>query len=394
MNLVFVAPEKEIGGSALSVIGIIEQLQGKNRIIVIIKNKDCKFAQELRKRGIKTIYCRNFAWKLEKKQKGVLWECRKCIQQIFCICNLIQAKRLQKTLRDEDVDLIYTNNSTTNFGAILAKTMHKPHVWHIREFGIQDFNLHTVFSAGYTFKYMNRYSDKVIVISKKLFSLYQNRIDDTKLAMIYNGVDEKIFYKREKKILNGTKINIVMVGRLVEGKGQDILIKAVSLLPEHIKKRVQVQFLGTGDKDYFSHLKALVDEKNLSNIIRFVGYTSDVVSFLEKADICVVNSRAEAFGRVTVEALMTGVLLIATDTGGTSEILCNGKYGILYPYGEEEELKNKIVYAIQNAEDMQRKAMLGREYAVNKFTVGINANEIAEIFCEVMTKNRINALSI
>lgn len=387
MNLVFVAPEKEIGGSALSVIGIIERLREKNRITVIIKNKDCKFAQELRKRGIRTIYCRNFAWKLEKKQKGVLWECRRYIQHFFCFCNVIQAKRLQKKLRYEDVDLIYTNNSTTNFGAILAKTMQKPHVWHIREFGIEDFNLHTIFSADYTFKYMNKHSDKVIVISKNLYNKYRGKIDDAKLVTIYNGIDEKVFYKQEKEILSGTKINIVMVGRLVEGKGQAILIEAVSLLPEHIRKRVKVQFLGTGDKDYFSRLKALSEQKKLSNMVRFIGYTPDVVSFLEQADICVVNSRAEAFGRVTVEALMTGTLVIAADSGGTSEILGDGEYGILYPYGKAEDLKDKIVYAIQNGEKMQHKAMLGRKYAVNKFTAGKNAEAIAEVFHEVVKGN-------
>ena len=77
--------------------------------------------------------------------------------------------------------------------------------------------------------------------------------------------------------------------------------------------------------------------------IKIVPFVQDVAPFYANADIALVCSRAEAFGRVTIEAMKYGLPVIAANTGASPEIIKDGETGLLYEYGNQVSLEEKIV---------------------------------------------------
>jgi glycosyltransferase involved in cell wall biosynthesis len=89
-------------------------------------------------------------------------------------------------------------------------------------------------------------------------------------------------------------------------------------------------------------LDQAVKESGVADRIKFVGYVKNPANYLRAADIVLVCSRAEAFGRATVEGMLAGKPVIGTDSGGTPELIDAGRTGSLYPPGNAEKLAERI----------------------------------------------------
>jgi len=103
-----------------------------------------------------------------------------------------------------------------------------------------------------------------------------------------------------------------------------------------------------------------------------------------------VCSKAEAFGRVTIEGMLSGTLVIGAACGATEELIQNNKTGLLYEYGNENDLTNKIKWAVTNKEIARSIANCGRTYAKENMTAVINAQNVYSLYQEVMEKKNEN----
>lgn len=101
-------------------------------------------------------------------------------------------------------------------------------------------------------------------------------------------------------------------------------------------------------------------------------------------DIALVASCSEAFGRVTVEAMLAGMLVIGADVAGTSELICDGVNGILYEAGNLESLEKTIETVIHDADKMRKIAQNGHITAINDYTIGKCSEEIYKIMQELV----------
>ena len=84
----------------------------------------------------------------------------------MCLNNYLCAWSLRKVVKEQSIDIIHTNSSVLNTGGILAVMTGVPHVWHIREFGQEDFGFFSVWKYERICRFMNSHSDKVIAISQ------------------------------------------------------------------------------------------------------------------------------------------------------------------------------------------------------------------------------------
>lgn len=159
---------------------------------------------------------------------------------------------------------------------------------------------------------------------------------------IYNGVNLKKFsYERPKyDNFNKNKIKIVMVASFSKQKDQLTLIKAFRLLPN----RYQLYFAGEGPK--ISEAKDLVNKLNLADRVSFLGNRNDIPDLLKTMDLFVLSSEWEGFGLVIVEAMASGLPVIATDINGLSEVVKD--HGALFQKGNYKELSDKISRITQN----------------------------------------------
>ena len=162
----------------------------------------------------------------------------------------------------------------------------------------------------------------------------------------------------------------VCVGRLDATKGQDVLVRALVLVPD-----LEVTFLGAGPER--ERLESLAGEVGVSDRCVFRGRVSrdEVYRALQRATLSLVPSRAEAFGVVAVESLACGTPVVASRTGGLVEIVRDGIEGALATPGEPASLALAMRRCLASAESMREPA---RDRFLSTFELTRCVRELAD----------------
>ena len=191
--------------------------------------------------------------------------------------------------------------------------------------------------------------DNIILVSnnaKKSFDKTYPQYSH-KSSVIYNLINESEIIEKSDEFLveKDEYIYIVAVGRLIEEKRFDILLKAYkSLLSEGIK--VKLLIVGSGKLE--KKLKKLIVELQISDSVEMIGFTKNPYPYIKSADIFVSTSDFEGFSLVLCEAMILEKPIIATKSEGALEILDYGKYGMLVEKDNYNELKDCLKKVIVN----------------------------------------------
>lgn len=153
-------------------------------------------------------------------------------------------------------------------------------------------------------------------------------------------------------------IRLVSVGSLTRQKGFDVGLKAVSKNRHLISKYTIV---GTGPDE--ASLRSLVIKLGLQDVVRIVGYQEDVEAFFHDADLGLIPSRWEGFGLAAVEALSTGLPLVATDVPGMADVLYGCQAVELVKPDSVVAASNGLVYAIEHLVGREQIAHAARQRA-------------------------------
>jgi hypothetical protein len=255
-------------------------------------------------------------------------------------------------------------------------------VWHLREYLEEDYSLQFVMPK-ISVKVI-RESNAVVAISEDLKEKFSDVLN-MPIRVIHNGV-AKSKCKRKGLILSRHRIELLMVGVLSFGKGQEEAIRAIRIVKEATDRPIHLRLVGDGLPKVRILLENLIDELGLTSEVEFVDYQSDVSWMQLESDINLVCSRKEAFGRVTIEAMASSMLVIASGTGGTPEIITHEKTGLLYEQGNPIDLANKILWAITYPEQAQRLAEQGKIEFENHFGIEKTAGCILSLYDSVVRK--------
>ena len=142
-------------------------------------------------------------------------------------------------------------------------------------------------------------------------------------------------------------IKIGSVGRLVEQKGYPYLVEVARLVSERVSN---VEFYIVGDGEEFNHLQNLIKKLDLSEKVKLLGFRSDIPSILSQWDIYVQPSLWEGLCITVVEAIASGLPVVATNVGGIPESVVDGHNGFLVPPRNPELLADRILKLIENPE--------------------------------------------
>ena len=254
--------------------------------------------------------------------------------------------------------------------------MKLPHFWHVREFGGNYGDYDFVFC--YPKKLVQKWFSKaasVITISDAMYNYVKENIGKfANVIQIYNGVAND---KPPRKKYNERDIlQICVVGALSEGKNQIELLKAANLLKES-NNNFHITIIGEGE-EYKRILTDYIERNNLKQYITFLGYRNDVLRILDSMDVGVICSKAEGFGRVTVEYMFSSMPVIGADRGGTSEIIENKVNGFLYTLGDYNQLSDIIYDLINDRNLLQKIGSSAYEYACENFYLEKNTGNIIE----------------
>ncbi|MEF3280988.1 MAG: glycosyltransferase [Elusimicrobiota bacterium] len=278
------------GGGQISLLTIIKNIDKEKYDFVVFLKKDYLFKDILEKNGVKVEFVKTY--------------------------------ELFGKIKEFNPDIVHINSACTKYtfwGAFFSKILKKKVVWHNR----------VLESSPLKERVITFFVDRIIAISNEVAKKF--RYADKKVVVLYNPVDlnnirleikadelkERLNIPRDLKVIG-------VFSRLEKWKGHRILFEAISRL------KYNVFLIVCGEGSEKNNLIEFAKTLNIYERIKFMGFVENVYDYINICDIVVNPSvEAEPFGRVIIEAMAMGKVVIATDMGGPSEIIIDGIDGIL-----------------------------------------------------------------
>lgn len=225
-----------------------------------------------------------------------------------------------------------------------------------------------------------RLTDRIVAVSRDAMEVA--RLHDgarpEQLVTIPNGVDLEAFSLRTPHY--GWRV--VHVARLDPVKDQETLIHAAALVSAN-HPQFHLDLIGDGPSR--PHLEQLTDSLGLRNTVTFHGMQSDVRPWLSTADLFVLSSRSEGLAMTLLEAMGSGLPVIATDVGGNSEAVVDGVTGRLIPPADPAELAQAIVMMLENPDVAWKMGMAGRERVTESFSLRNMVDRYQQLYQELLS---------
>jgi exopolysaccharide biosynthesis WecB/TagA/CpsF family protein len=198
-------------------------------------------------------------------------------------------------------------------------------------------------------------------------------------SLIHASVDDPWFAA-------GAAPVVLTVGRLSAEKNFALLLDAFVLLRERIGS-VRLVIIGEGPER--ADLQARIERANLSDCVRLLGQRSQVLAYMRRSAVFALTSSFEGFGNVLVEAMAAGIPVVSTDCPvGPSEILENGRYGMLVQEGSPEAMADALARAMTSPGDTDS----ARQRA-QAFTVEHSVHGYRSLFSEIITAKPRGAIA-
>lgn len=368
MKILFIAHEKDLNGASRSLLELIGCLQKEYDITVLSPYRKGLFIEKLKCLDIKILTLPYYKC-IERKNIYLRWLLYKLRWIIWGnSTNKKTAKLVSKYICDNEIDIIHSNSSVVDIGIRVKKQTPVIHIMHLREFGNLDFNMFPFISYNKLFDRMNAGTDKFICVSKAICEHY-SLLQAKKKVVIYNGVSQSNLLNKKRSYKN--TINLIVAGRISKEKGQDVVIKAIQMLVDRNIKNIRLHLAGAG---------TISIPRGYEGYIECMGFIDEISKIRKNMDIEIVSSSAEAFGRVTVEAMLGGLVVIGSNSGGTPELIQAGKTGILFERGNPKDLADKIEFLIKNKKVMYNIAKAGQQYAMSNFYIERCSDEIKRLY--------------
>ncbi len=220
--------------------------------------------------------------------------------------------------------------------------------------------------------------DKIIFVNKITRQAYLKlyKVSPKKCITIYNGIDTTKFSgedgqrknTREKLGLDENDCMVFASGNLTEVKGHRYLVSAIKML---VEKGYSIKCYIAGQGELKESLEQQVKNLDLSKYVKLLGYRNDIPLLLTATDIFCMPSLSEALGYSLIEALSSGIPVIASNVGGIPEVVEDGKEGVLVPPMDAPALCQAIETlfrdrALRNTMSIKGKKTVNRKFSIER----------------------------
>jgi len=302
---------------------------------------------------------------------------------------LIVIHRFRGTVVSTEPDLIHANSIRAGLVATAATVGLKTRVvWHLHDL----LPRHPLSSLIRAFASLSSRT-QMIAVSQAVADNFIGAFFPLKsrVKTILNGIDLEKFQSnqtarqliRKEFQLDDAELVIAIVGQLTPRKGQLELVRAFAQVLSKIP-RATLLIVGAAlfnrDEEYCALLKRTAQELGIEERVRFTGARSDVTAVMQALDLLTINSSAEPFGLVAVEAMACGTPVLAAASGGIPEIIEHGKTGWLVPRCDEQTLAAAIVSLGCQPPLRRFLAEQGKNHVRSRFSAGRYLTELQAFY--------------
>jgi len=386
MKILYVSNRKDYSGGEICLERLIINANSAKSIVVL---PDGPFAKRLMEKGINTIIENRIS--PLNRIKNRLW-------YVPLFKYPVVVKKLLNIISTQHIDIIVANGFGCALYVCIAGLLSgRETIWihhhPLLKPGTIDFRIAPCLS---------RLFSKVIGVSKAVSkSLMLSGIPKEKVVTIYNGLDfenEFVPYDSHTNVLRniyGIKENVVLIGMLgaiTYWKGFHILLEAIKILKNMglSERHFVCFFIGESeDFEYKQKLEQDIKKYKLENLVIFTGKKNNVVQIYGDLDVvlnCSVES--EPLGTTIYEGMAMEKIVIATDIGGSPEIIDDKVNGFLILPKNPDEIAKLLRMIIENYstyEDIRKKA---REKVIAMFSIQKMVNEYLKVFSDIVYQKK------
>lgn len=284
----------------------------------------------------------------------------------------ITARQLARILDEEAIDVLHVHWTKDLPIAIIAKLLskRKPKVVQSRHMTM------TRFKDDFYHRFLYRNLDLMLAVTQQVRMQIEKFVPTAicpKVETLYLGADQSTIITEEEKKDRRKQLGLAdsftvgIVGRIEPQKGQWVVIDAIEKL---IKQGIDARALIIGhamSEEYLGALQKDVVMRGLKDRIVFTGFTREASVMMQLCDVMVLATENETFGLVLIEAMMCGVCVVGSDSGGPLEIIDDQVNGLLFKTFDSEDLADKLACLEENFELRMKYAFKGKQKALDVF---------------------------
>jgi sugar transferase (PEP-CTERM/EpsH1 system associated) len=305
--------------------------------------------------------------------------------------------RLWKLLRQLKPDLVHTRNLAAleaQFVAAAAGIRATVHGEHGRDV----FDLH-----GQNWKYnllrraARPFVSNYIAVSRDLETwLHQViRVPPRKIHQIYNGVDSAKFHPREGArpdmlppgFADGQVVVFGSVGRMAEVKDYPTLVRAfIHLVQQHPEAAARARLVIVGEGQARKACQDQLHAAGLAHLAWLPGERHDIAAIMQAFDVFVLPSKNEGISNTILEALASGMPVIATAVGGNVELVEDGVNGLLVKTGDPEDMAQALLKYLHEPARIAEEGRQARLHAEQRFSIPAMAEAYSTIYEQTLRK--------
>src|SRR5262245_25614198 len=290
---------------------------------------------------------------------------------------LRSVRTLGQLARTTGAALIHANGSRAMmYGGLAARSTGRPAIWHVRIAecdGVIDRALYALATA-------------VIATSDAVTRRFRRAAG--KVRLVPNGIDLARFTPRASSPALRAALGVppssplvLSIGRFVPEKGHRHLLDAAARI-ERTKPGVHWVLVGAGELE--TPLREQARALGLESRVRFTGWRDDVPDVLAVADVFVLPSENEGFGRVVVEAMAMARPVVATAVGGVPEIVRDGETGVLVPVSDPQALGDALRALLDDPARAARLGAAGCARAQSRCSLVAHVTGVERVYTEVL----------
>jgi glycosyltransferase involved in cell wall biosynthesis len=254
----------------------------------------------------------------------------------------LSARTLAGIIDQENIDVLHLHWTKDLPLAIMAKLIskRKPRVVQSRHMTM------TRFKDDFYHRFLYKNLDMMLAVTQQVKTQIEKFIPEDirpKVEVLYIGAEQPKIISEEEKQARRERLGldksftVGIVGRIEPQKGQHLVLEALMKLTQ---KGIDAKALIVGHTMDEEYLKRLQEEYR--DIAIFTGFTNEAQTLMQVCDTVVLATEKETFGLVLIEAMMCGVCVVASDSGGPLEIIDNEINGLLFKTFDSDDLSVKL----------------------------------------------------
>jgi glycosyltransferase involved in cell wall biosynthesis len=369
------------GGAQRVLESVLDALENSFEIIVALPEEG-PFSEQLRRRGLET-----WTYPLGNYQPG-----RKSLREtfVFALRTALCTVKLVRAIRSRKIRLLYINGPRSlPAGALAARLTGTPALFHLHN--VLTRRIEVLLTTSFA-----RLATRIVACSKAAVRALSRSSPGlvAKSTVVYSYVrttsspQEGSTEPLPAERVAGHWV-IGVVGRITEGKGHRVLLKAVARLDAHLQANIELLFVGAPapacpeDKSYVESLRQLATDLGLSARIEWTGFQANPDPYFRRMDLVAVPSTCpEGLPLVVLEAMQRGLALIASEVGGIPEAITDGETGLLVPPNNEAALAEAVKRTLLDSDLRRRLGQSARLRAGQRFSRALFESTICRVVSE------------